>query len=248
MKREGALALAALLGAGAGLAGAWAHRRRRAGDTQARRLARRAMAEEAAVRRQVAEALHDGPVQELIALDMVLASAAAALEGGDGERGAQLLAEARELTARNVRLLREELIELGSHSFAEGDLETALQRCRPVWQRRYGLDVQLSLERLELDPELAGQLFRIIQESVVNAGRHAQARVAWVDLHAVGGRLELRIGDDGRGLDSDPLNDPEAGHLGLASVRERAELLGGSLELDSSERGTEVLVRVPQPS
>jgi signal transduction histidine kinase len=64
----------------------------------------------------------------------------------------------------------------------------------------------------------------------------------------VEGELELRITDDGRGFaNDDPLSGAEPGHLGLASMRERAELLGGRLRVDTSERGTRVLVRAPLP-
>ncbi len=83
------------------------------------------MREEGQVRRHVAEAIHDGPVQELIALDMILATAGKAMGRGDHERSAELLKEAREATARNVRLLREELVELGPYAFEEANYETA---------------------------------------------------------------------------------------------------------------------------
>jgi signal transduction histidine kinase len=58
--------------------------------------------------------------------------------------------------------------------------------------------------------------------------------------------VELRVTDNGGGFDGDdPLADSPPGHLGLASMRERAELLGGRLDIESSERGTRVLVRAP---
>ncbi|MDQ3719362.1 MAG: ATP-binding protein, partial [Actinomycetota bacterium] len=196
----------------------------------------------------VAEAIHDGPVQELIALDMVLASARQALARGDHHRAGELLAEAREATARNVRLLREELVELGPYAFELASYEAALERCLPIWRRRYGLDLRLAIERISLPPEVTGELFRITQEAVVNAGRHAEAQIVSISLRTLEGGVELRVADDGRGFDGDPLADPQAGHLGLMSIRERAELVGGELELDSSDRGTKLVVRVPLSS
>jgi signal transduction histidine kinase len=124
--------------------------------------------------------------------------------------------------------------------------ETALENCMPVWQRRYGFEVRLAIERIDLEPEMAGDLFRIAQEAVVNAGRHANATRVEVSLRTVGADVELRVADDGSGFNGNgPLTTPEPGHLGLASMRERAELLDGRLEIESSDRGTRVLVLAP---
>jgi two-component system, NarL family, sensor kinase len=234
--------------AASGFIGVRLRRQAAARHQTSRELAQRAMREESQIRRQMADAIHDGPVQELIALDMVLASAGQALARGDNDRASELLGEAREAAERNVRHLREELVELGPYADEESNYETAVERCLPIWKRRYGLDVRLAIERVPLSPEAAGELFRITQEAVINAGRHAEAETASVSLRTVDGDVELRVADDGKGMDdSCPLDDPEAGHLGLASIRERAELLGGGLELESSDRGTKLVVRFPTP-
>ena len=93
---------------------------------------------------------------------------------------------------------------------------------------------------------MAGDLFRIAQEAVVNAGRHAEAEpVSRSRSATVGAQVELRVADDGHGFDGNggsARRPPSPGHLGLASMRERAELLDGKLEIETSERGTRVLV------
>jgi two-component system NarL family sensor kinase len=211
---------------------------------RARELSRRTMQAESEVRRRVAESIHDGPVQELIGLDMILSAARS--ESDDGKVGG-LIDEARDLVSRNVRALREEIVDLGPYAFQEMTFDTAIENCMVVWQRRYGFEVRLSIERLELPPEMAGDLFRIAQEAVVNAGRHAHADRVEISLRRIArGQVELRVADNGRGFSEDNgLTPPEPGHLGLASMRERAELLDGELEIESSERGTRVLVRAP---
>jgi signal transduction histidine kinase len=94
--------------------------------------------------------------------------------------------------------------------------------------------------------ELCGALFGIAQEAVANAGRHAQAARVDLTLTADDGTVELRIVDDGTGFgDINPLGPREPGHLGLASMRERAEIVGGHLAIDSSDAGTEVRVMLP---
>jgi signal transduction histidine kinase len=213
---------------------------------RARGLSRRTMQAESEVRRRVAESIHDGPVQELIGLDMILSAAHNAAENGRDEEAAGLIGEARELGMRNLRALRDEIVDLGPYAFQEISFEIALENCLPVWRRRYGFEVGLAIERIEMPPEMRGHLFRIAQEAVVNAGRHAEAQAVSISLRTVGSQVELRVTDDGNGFDgTDPLGAGEPGHLGLASMRERAELMDGTLEIETSGRGTRVLVLAP---
>ena len=213
---------------------------------RARGLSRRTIQLEAEVRRRVAEAIHDGPVQELIGLDMILGSARKAASEGRADDATRLLDDARELTERNIRDLRDELVDLGPYAFEELGFATAIENCLPVWKRRYGMEVLATIEDLELPSEMAGDLFRIAQEAVVNAGRHAEADAVSLSLRRVASQLELRVTDNGNGFgEVDPLGPSEPGHLGLAMMRERAEMLGGTLEIETSERGTRVLVRAP---
>jgi two-component system NarL family sensor kinase len=213
---------------------------------RARGLSRRTMQAESEVRRRVAESIHDGPVQELIGLDMILSAARNAAENGRGDEASGLIDEARELGTRNLRALRDEIVDLGPYAFQELSFDTAIEDCLPVWRRRYGFEVGLAIERIDLPPEMAGDLFRIAQEAVVNAGRHAQAKAVSISLRTVGSQVELRVADDGHGFDeNNPVPGGEPGHLGLASMRERAELMDGTLEIESSERGTRVLVLAP---
>jgi two-component system NarL family sensor kinase len=210
---------------------------------RARGLSRRTMQAESEVRRRVAESIHDGPVQELIGLDMILS---AARGEADEDRVAGLIDEARDLVSRNVRALRDEIVELGPYAFQEITFDTAIENCLPVWQRRYGLEVRLAIERMDLSPELANDLFRIAQEAVVNSGRHAEASQVHLSLRRLDQNVELRIADNGHGFDQDGLlAQTEPGHLGLASMRERAELMDGVLDIASSERGTRVRVIAP---
>jgi two-component system NarL family sensor kinase len=215
---------------------------------RARGLSRRTMQAESEVRRRVAESIHDGPVQELIGLDMILSAARNAAEHGRGEEATGLIDEARELGMRNLRALRDEIVDLGPYAFQELSFDTAIEDCLPVWRRRYGFEVGLAIERIDLPPEMAGDLFRIAQEAVVNAGRHAHAKAVSISLRTVGSRVELRVADDGEGFDENGSMAGEPGHLGVASMRERAELMDGTLEIESSERGTRVLVLAPLPA
>ena len=210
---------------------------------RARGLSRRTMQAESEVRRRVADSIHDGPVQELIGLDMILS---AARNKTDEVEVGELIEEARDLVSRNVRALRDEIVDLGPYAFQEVTFATAIEACLPVWRRRYAMEVRLAIERVELTPEMANDLFRIAQEAVVNAGRHAEASRVELSLRTIDSQVELRVADNGKGFNvTRPFPTAEPGHLGLASMRERAELMEGKLEIESSDRGTRVLVRAP---
>jgi signal transduction histidine kinase len=217
-----------------------------AGRLRARGVSRRMIETESEIRRRVAESIHDGPVQELVSLDMILSALGSARDRGNHEAARNMLEEARSIVERNIEALRDEIVSLGPYAFRELSFETAVTDCLPVWRRRYGIDVKLELEPIELPPETSGPLFHIVQEAVANAGRHSGASHVTVSLHERGGKAELRVVDDGRGFgDVGPLMSESSGHIGLASMRERAELVSGTLAIDSGGRGTVVTVRVP---
>jgi signal transduction histidine kinase len=216
---------------------------------RARNLSRRTIQAETEVRRKVAESIHDGPVQELIGLDMILSAAHQAAGDGDSNRAAALVDQAREVATRNVTMLRDEIVDLGPYAFEELGYASAVENCMDIWKRRYGFEVLATIERIDLTPDTAADLFRITQEAVANAGRHAEAEAVSISLRKVGNEVELRVTDNGRGFrDGDPLGDAQPGHLGLASMRERAELMQGRLEIETSDLGTRVLVRAPLDS
>lgn len=220
-----------------------------AGRLRARELSRRTIAGEDEVRRKVADFIHDGPVQELIGLDLLLKGASSAADRGDSARVAELLERSRELTESNVRALRDEIVNLGPYAFEELSFEIAVERCIPVWHRRYDCSVSVDAHVDLLEPEMANDLFRITQEAVANACKHGEAQRVAVTLECAGGHADLRIVDNGKGFgDGDPLRQQEPGHIGLASMRERAELMQGTLNIRSKPGRTEVHVRVPLAS
>jgi signal transduction histidine kinase len=212
---------------------------------RARELSRRTIGTESSLRRRLAQEIHDGPIQELSSVELMLASAEQALDREDDATARAALTEARSLTRSNVGFLRDEIVELGPHAFEEVTLEQAIGECIDVWERRFDLSVKTDIDDRGLAPDVAGPLFRITQEAVANAGKHADASTIVVRLHCADGTATLAIEDDGRGFgDVDPLGAVQPGHIGLASMRERAEMLGGELAIDSSDHGTRVLVRV----
>ena len=216
-----------------------------AGRLRAQELSRRTIVGEDEVRRHVADFIHDGPVQELIGLDMILQGATRASERGDTERTAELIGQARELAEGNIRALRDEIVSLGPYAFEELTFEIAVERCLPVWHRRYGCDVTVDAY-IDLEPQVASDLFRITQEAIANACKHGEAAHVHVTLEHDGPDAVLRVVDDGKGFgDVNPLGPHEPGHIGLESMRERTDLLHGKLDIESHPGKTEIRVRVP---
>ena len=105
----------------------------------------------------------------------------------------------------------------------------------------YGFTVHANLDRVddELDAGTALALYRIVQEAVTNARRHAGVREAAVTLRSEGETVIAEIRDEGCGFEFD-------GHTGLTSMHERAALVGGGLTVDTAPgRGTTIRVTVP---
>lgn len=216
------------------------------GRLRARALSRRTIDTESEVRKHLAEAIHDGPIQELSSVELMLASAEQAYRKGDMEQGQHALTEARMLTRDNITFLRDEIVELGPHAFEERSIEQAIHDCIETWQRRHGFTVTAVIDSEGVSPEVAGALFRITQEAVTNAGKHAQASEVAIRLQAENGSVVLEVSDNGQGFgDVDPLGVAEPGHIGLASIRERAEMAGGRLAISDSGDGTLVRVSIP---
>jgi signal transduction histidine kinase len=106
--------------------------------------------------------------------------------------------------------------------------------------------------RDELDdeppPETRTTLYRIVLEVLANVRKHAHATSVEVVLSAVGGGFRLRVEDDGRGFQLEGDGADRPGHLGFSAMRERAEMAGGRLSLESEPgAGTTVEVWLPGP-
>lgn len=129
-------------------------------------------------------------------------------------------------------------------------LEAALHWFADEYTRTFGIPVQVktdcaSVVRLSADQELA--LFRIAQEALTNSGKYAEASEAVVTLTCRNGSAMLVIEDDGKGFDLAAVQRPtRQGGLGLYGMQERADLLGGTLTIDSApDKGTRVTVVAP---
>jgi signal transduction histidine kinase len=244
------LATADLLRDGAGAAVALAGSMRdvteqRRAEEQRSRLARQLLRAQEEERSQIAVELHDNALQILIAMSMQLERLAGRVEGDEGVQS--VVDTLSELAASAIVALRSLLFELHPPALQVGGLLESLEE----YARRLSsphapaLTLATTLEEEPTQDE-ATVLFQIAREALANAYKHASAEVVSVGLAARDGGLEVVVRDDGSGFDPDSV--PELpGHLGFASIRERAESVGGRVEIASSPgRGTSMRAWIPR--
>ncbi len=113
---------------------------------------------------------------------------------------------------------------------------------------RAPIHIETQVDDLQLDDEVALAVFRIAQEAINNAIRHADASEIAIRLTQYPDRLRLTVTDDGRGFigSADSTHFVAEGHFGLAGMRERAAMVGGKLDLQTSiDYGTVVILELP---
>ncbi len=189
----------------------------------------------------ISRELHDEFGQILTAMGAMLGRA-----GRQAPEGSPLRAELREVqelaqsTLNNVRSLSQ---ALHPSILDEAGLESTLEWYLPTLERQVGLAI--SYERAGSGPPVNGttgiHVYRVLQEALNNVVKHSGAGRAWVRLRTDASRLELDIEDHGKGFAAEP-----ARGLGIVAMRERADLLGGTLEfIRPAEGGTLVRLSVP---
>jgi signal transduction histidine kinase len=197
-------------------------------------------------RRRVGQELHDTVSQALYGISLAAQSGRrAAAANGAPAPVAEALDEVLDLTDRAQAELRAALLELRPDAIGSGGLVPALEQLAAAFTARHRVPVQLALEvEPELDQGAKLTLYRIAQEALANAGRHSSAHGVELRLNLLtGSGYQLEVGDDGPGFD---VEAERPGHLGLATMRERAAARGWELAIESRPNsGTWVRVRVP---
>jgi signal transduction histidine kinase len=195
-----------------------------------------------------AREIHDETVQGLGALRLKLAHARD-LDDPAGLRDA--VQDVLEGLGDEIDGLRHLITELRPAALDDLGLVPALEALTRRAQAIDGLEVasrfDVGVSAGRLDPELESTIYRVVQEALTNVGRHAQATRASVDVRQNGDEVLVVVHDNGRGLASAPSPTPGAGTgFGTSGMRERAELVGGEIDVrDHPAGGTVVELRVP---
>jgi signal transduction histidine kinase len=198
-----------------------------------------------AERRHWARELHDETLQSLGALRIRLSSA---LRHDDLSQAQQAMREAVADLEREIDDLRAIITELRPAALDELGLGAAIEGLfdRHREQSGFQLDREVELPgpssgQGRLEEQLETAIYRLLQEALTNIAKHARATRVRVAVGESDGHLSVEVGDDGSGF------DPEAASegFGLAGMRERVNLAGGTLTIDSSRRGTLLRARLP---
>lgn len=199
-------------------------------------------------RQKLARELHDSVSQALYGIGLGTRTALTLLEqddqGGQAKQLRQPLEYTLELAKAALVEMRALIFELRPESLEVEGLIALLTRFGDALQARHQLEVQTTFgSEPELPLGTKEVLYRVAQEALHNVVRHAEAGRATVSLATVDGNIILEVTDDGIGF------DPQAdfpGHLGLKSMRERVEGIGGELTVASAPgAGTAITARIP---
>jgi signal transduction histidine kinase len=197
-----------------------------------------------------AREIHDETVQGLGALRLRLANAR---DLGEQEALNQAVDTVLEGLGEEIDGLRHLITELRPAALDELGLAPALQALARRAQAIDGLEVQTEIEldddggERRLDAELESTIYRVVQEALTNVSRHAKATRATIAVSEREGRILATVTDDGHGLPAGGASRPRTpgeelkGGFGVSGMRERAELVGGELELASAPGGGAVM-------
>jgi two-component system sensor histidine kinase UhpB len=220
---------------------------------QAERLAAEVISAQEEERRRVARELHDEAGQALTALIIGLERGLASMPDhvqvpeSMGQPRA-LMSDLRDLAARTLDEVRKLALELRPSVLDDLGLVAAVRQYVRATGERAGLATHVTVSGLDeadrLPTRVETALFRIAQEAVTNTIRHARAQTVQVSLRRGRDAITLEVRDDGIGLGANGATP--GNHLGLFGMRERAHLLGGTLQVTRcTPKGTSVRVSVP---
>jgi signal transduction histidine kinase len=207
------------------------------------RLSHLAVTEE---RLRIAHEMHDGLAQVLAYVNTKAQAVKEHLRAGRSEDATkhldQLAGAAREVYSD----IRESIIGLRSAAVPERAIGEALIDYVNTWRNQTGIDCGLRVEGVpRLSPNAQLQVLRIVQEALANVRKHSHARNADVVLEQTGATLRVSVSDDGAGFNPSELGRSEFPRFGLATMRERAESIGGTFQLDSTPgAGTRVTLEL----
>ncbi len=207
-----------------------------------------ARAEELAVlqeRNRLARELHDSVTQSLYSLTLLALAGQRMIQAQDLEQIAENQARLGEIAQQALQEMRLLVYELRPLALESEGLIGALEQRLEAVERRAGIQARVLAEgEVELAPELEEELYGIAQEALNNALKHARASQVELSVRVAEESVILEVADDGQGFDLADLHD--TGGLGLISMQERADKIGGQLAIHSAPgEGTRVTTTVP---
>jgi len=205
-----------------------------------------AVAEE---RLRIAHEMHDGLAQVLAYVNTKAQVVKELLRTDRSDDAARHLDELASAAREVYGDVRESIIGLRNAALPGRSLGDALHDYARSWEAQYGIVCRLKIDRdIRLPDNAELQLQRIVQESLANVRKHAQARHVDLTLQRTDSTVVATVQDDGLGFNPDLLGRAEFPRFGLSTMRERAESIGAAVRLDSSPgQGTRLTIEIPAP-
>jgi signal transduction histidine kinase len=196
-------------------------------------------------RERLARDLHDSITQSLYSLTLFAEWGRGLLEAGESDLAQERLNRIAEIAQQALKEMRLLLYELRPSALEQDGLIGALQRRLAAVEGRAGVEISLETDlSLDLPPLVEEGLYHITQEALNNALKHAAATSVVVRVQGNSQGMVLEVQDDGLGFN--PADVSDWGGMGLDSMHERAERLGGVLEVISAAgQGTRVTAYIP---
>jgi signal transduction histidine kinase len=184
-------------------------------------------------RHRLARDLHDAVTQSLYSLSLMAEAARRRAQTGNIQEMNDTIARLGELAQQSLKEMRLLVYELRPAVLEEHGLAGAIQSRLDAVERRAGMQARLQDDLLrELPSEIQIQLYRVAEEALNNILKHSSASAVAVHLYTTDETINLEISDNGSGFDPDWA--ASSGGLGLISMRERVEKLGGVLKIESN--------------
>jgi len=200
-------------------------------------------------RERIGREMHDGLAQALALLYLRLQQTHEDAAAGQTVHTVQDLQQMIDITERAHDEVRQAIFGLRTRVSRGLGLIPALTEYLNEFRAQNGLPVELDVVGNQpINPPLASevQLIRIVQEALSNVRKHARASRVWVRLQREDLWVRVTIEDDGLGFEPGKVTSPDRHHFGLQTMRERAEGLGGTLEIDTAPgRGTRIVAILP---
>lgn len=200
-------------------------------------------------RKRLAQEIHDGLIQDLTAVILQL-EVCEKLIARTPKKAKSQLGKIKQQARASLQELRRLVFDLRAPDVEEVSLTQMVKSCVAEFEKGadFAIAFKVTGQERELSPQAKGHLLAIVQESLTNVSKHAEAKQVTVDLRYSPKEIELTITDDGCGFTVEEATQRawKERRFGLMGVQERAHILGGTLDIDSKPgRGTMIRVRLP---
>jgi two-component system, NarL family, sensor histidine kinase LiaS len=194
-------------------------------------------------RQRLARDLHDAVSQQLFALNMMTSACIRVVEH-DVEKAKQQMIEIAEMAGNAQAEMRALLLHLRPAHLSKDSLHIGVMKLIEELKSKCNISFETNIEEVtHISKGMEDHIFRIIQESLSNVLRHADATVVKLNLYTKDGVLRLHIGDNGKGFD---MTKEKKASYGLNTMRERCEEIGGDFSIQSKQgEGTYILIKIP---